>query len=102
MGDRDTRQTVRVLVGGLVVAVVAAWAYFARLDDQPWFADESAYIAQTYYYHLLFHEGDLWHEDWQRRGGIAKQRKTPAVSTARWGYMIHNGARGENRTRTPY
>ena len=70
MGDRDTRQTVRVLVGGLVVAVVAAWAYFARLDDQPWFADESAYIAQTYYYHLLFHEGDLWHEDWQRRGGI--------------------------------
>lgn len=66
----DPRNRRRVLIGGGVVALVAVLAYLPYLGDQPWFIDESAYVAQTYYYHLLFHQGDPWHEDWQQRGGI--------------------------------
>ena len=70
MTDPHMKHRVRVLAGGVAVALVAVWAYVPRLADQPWFADESAYVAETYYYHLLFHRGDPWHEDWQREGAM--------------------------------
>ena len=50
--------------------LAAALAYLPNLSRQPWFADESAIIAQTYYYHLYVRQGDLWHPDWQRTGGM--------------------------------
>jgi len=70
MANPGKARRMGVGAGALAVGMLAAWAYLPDLAGQPWFADESAYLAQTYYYHLLFHRGDPWHEDWQRRAGI--------------------------------
>jgi hypothetical protein len=51
-----------VWVAGLLVAW-SGWRIVGWLADEPHFADESAMIAQSYYYHL-FATGQWHHSDW--------------------------------------
>lgn len=46
---------------GMLVAVGSACWFADRLADEPFFADESAHVAQSYYYRLI---GQTHHVDW--------------------------------------
>lgn len=50
-------------VASLGVFLVAVAAFGVGLDLEPYWVDESAYVAQTYYYRLAS-SGDLHHPDW--------------------------------------
>jgi hypothetical protein len=60
---QDTRSTAGTFAVGLLVAIAAAWWIFRGLEREPHFADESAMIAQSYYYTLL-RSGRWDHPDW--------------------------------------
>ncbi|MBI3463654.1 MAG: hypothetical protein HY000_11440 [Planctomycetes bacterium] len=51
------------ILAGLAVVLFATWWIFRGLADEPHFADESAMIAQSYYY-TLFKSGRWNHPDW--------------------------------------
>lgn len=50
-------------LGAVVVLVASAFWFYHDLEEEPFFADESADIAQTYYYQLA-KTGDWNHADW--------------------------------------
>lgn len=67
MSGSDGANPKRSIRGFLVLSLLViglAWAGFTdRLDEEPFFADESAVIAETFYYRLLV-SGQWNHADW--------------------------------------
>jgi hypothetical protein len=62
-GASNKRSAAGTIAVGLLVVIAAAWWVLRGLEREPHFADESAMIAQSYYY-TLFRGGQWDHPDW--------------------------------------